>query len=143
MKIVSGGLLLIALSAGALAEDGLCIRHLDVPGYPSLGRQARLEGSIVLNVDIAPDGEVFSVSTSGAAHKLLQQAAADNIRAWRFCSSLAKQSIAITYVYKLEGGEQYEPPAAKVVLDLPDHVTITTNPPKMQVDNSYPPEPRP
>jgi TonB family protein len=130
VKIIATGLLLIALSTVALAEDGLCVRHLDVPAYPTLGRQARLEGSVVLNVDIAPDGEVVSVSTSGAAHKLLQQSAADNVRTWTFCSSLAKQSIVITYLYKLEGDNRYETPPAKVTLDLPQRVTITTNPPQ-------------
>ena len=131
MKLVLAGVLLVGFSIACHAGDGLCIRHADVPVYPVLGWQAQLQGFVVLNVDIAPDGEVVSVSASGA-NKLLQKAAADNIRTWRFCSALAKQNVTITYVYNLEGEETDHMPREKVVLDIPEQIIITSRPPMPQ-----------
>lgn len=131
MKVVLGGVLLVALSIACCAGDGVCIRHVDVPQYPVLGWQAQLQGSVILNIDIAADGEVVSVSASGA-NQVLQKAAADNIRTWRFCSSLAKQNVTITYVYKPEGEEADHMPREKVVLEIPEQIIITSRPPMPQ-----------
>jgi TonB family protein len=131
MKLVLAGVLLVGLSIACHAGNGLCVSHVDVPGYPVVGWQARLQGSVALNVDIAADGEVVSVSASGA-NTLLQKAAADNIRTWRFCSSPAKQNVTITYVYKLEGEETDRMPREKVVVDLPEQIIITSRPPMPQ-----------
>ena len=130
MKMSLLGFLLSA-SMACMAGDGLCVRHALVPGYPTLGWAARLQGSVVLNIAIAADGEVVSVSPSGA-HNLLQEAAAENIRTWRFCASTAEQNATITYVYALEGKETYPKPAAQVVFDFPEQITITSNPPEAQ-----------
>jgi len=131
MKVVLGGFLLLALSIACCAGDGLCVQHIDVPEYPVLAWQARLQGSVALNAEIAADGEVVSVSPSGA-NQILQKAAADNIRTWKFCSSLAKQNVTITFVYKLDGQETDRMPREKVVVDLPEQVTITSRPPMPQ-----------
>jgi len=72
MRLVFGGVLFMAASIVSWAGDGLCLRHVAVPEYPSLARQARIQGSVILNIDIAENGEV--VAPSGA-HRLLQDAA--------------------------------------------------------------------
>ena len=72
MRLVFGGVLFMAASVVSWAGDGLCLRHVVVPEYPSLARQARIQGSVILNIDIAENGEV--VAPSGA-HRLLQDAA--------------------------------------------------------------------
>jgi TonB family protein len=53
------------------------------PDYPPLGKQIRLEGSVSVEVMIAPDGHVESVrAVSG--HPLLASAALAAARGWRF-----------------------------------------------------------
>ena len=119
---------LCAVSISCAAADGVCIRHLVAPVYPPLPLQARIQGSVVLDLIIAADGEVTSVSASGA-HRMLQKAAEENIRTWMFCGALAAQNIRITYSYKLENEARYPVPPPKIIFDLPEKVEIVSYPP--------------
>jgi TonB family protein len=68
------------LSAAA-AEDGLA--HRAEPDYPEEARRQGIQGAVVLNVDIDPDGAVQEIQlVSGPP--LLAQAAMDAVRQWRF-----------------------------------------------------------
>jgi TonB family protein len=94
---------------------------------------ARLQGTVKIRVGIGMDGVVTSAKASGAS-KLLEAAAEENIRRWTFAlgteSSVSRQAV-ITFVYRLEGKEEYDSPSS-VVLDLPYRVEITSHPPDVQ-----------
>ena len=119
---------IVAASISCSAADGLCLRHLVVPSYPSLAVQAQIHGSVALDLVVAPNGEVTSVSSSGA-HKMLRQAAEENMRTWMFCSGLAAQNVHVTYTYRLEGEERYPVPPPKINFDLPEKIEIVSHPP--------------
>jgi len=117
------------------AQD-VCACHVVVPGYPPLARMARIDGSVNVEIEIGPEGNVITAKASGS-HKLLQRESEDNIRLWKFCPTRtsagpSRNLIRITYVYKLEGKEAYHAPFPKVTLDLPFRVEIISSPPEPQ-----------
>ena len=54
-----------------------------VPAYPPLARQARVQGEVVLDVDISKDGTIESLRTQ-AGHPMLIPAAIDAVKHWRY-----------------------------------------------------------
>jgi len=81
--------MVLALVAGILipesvsAEDGRRTRIKVNPVYPELARRVNASGSVRLEIQIAPNGEVRSVKALGG-HPLLIPAAEDAIRRWRY-----------------------------------------------------------
>ncbi len=70
----------IRVSQGVAA--GLLLEKI-VPNYPSVARQARVEGAVVLEANISKDGEVENLrAVSG--HPLLIPAAIDAVKHWRY-----------------------------------------------------------
>lgn len=122
--------LLIITTSLCHAADGECVKHLVAPGYPRLARISQMQGSVVVDLEIAPNGSVASVKASGA-HKVLQEASAENIRQWIFCStdtSEASRHLTLTYFYSLDGDKRYYDPPPHVVLDLPHRIEIKSHP---------------
>lgn len=59
--------------------------HNPEPRYPVLARRMGLEGQVVLRVRVTADGQLRSVEVmTGSGHDLLDQAALDAVREWRF-----------------------------------------------------------
>ncbi len=82
-------LISLALCAGLLyspaagADEGRKIRNKVNPVYPELAKRVNATGSVKLEIQIAPNGEVRSVKALGG-HPLLIPAAEDAIRKWRY-----------------------------------------------------------
>jgi len=127
--------LCLVLLSTVLCQGGVerCVRHMVVPGYPRVARMARLEGIVNVQVEIRADGKVISATGSGA-NDLLNRASEENVREWLFGrdfhEGISKQTI--TYIYKLQGKEEYYDSSPVVVLDLPCRVEITGHPPQPQ-----------
>ena len=64
-----------------VAERGL-IKH-PRPAYPPLAKQARIEGTIVLRVNISAEGKVVKM-TAVSGHPILLPAALDAVRQWEY-----------------------------------------------------------
>jgi TonB family protein len=97
---------------------------------------AQLEGTVTVVIEIGSDGRVISAKASGPS-KLLERASEENARHWTFSGPPTRlgsgsRQTKITYVYKLEGKPQYYDPPPTVVLDLPERVEITSQPPEPQ-----------
>ena len=103
--------------------------HVESLLYPPLARQARITGDVVLIVDIASDGRV-SVTMRRSGHPLLLQAAEDNVKTWRFQNG-EEQEMEITYHFRLRERSAGSP-QAECAFDLPDSVTITSDPPPVK-----------
>jgi TonB family protein len=103
------------------------VRHIVAPDYARLARIANLQGTVSVQVEIAPDGRIISAKAEGG-HPLLQRAAEDNVRTWVFEAKTERSIQTIRYRYVLEGKQTYEEPHAKVVFDLPSEVEIRSNP---------------
>src|SRR5690242_15360424 len=115
--------LLVLASATCGGAQVLCVRHLVVPEYPRLARMARLQGAVTVAIKIDTQGSVVSAKASGAS-KLLQRAAEQNVRQWTFCprpvsGGTSSNWSTITFVYRLEGREEYYDPPTRVAMDLP------------------------
>lgn len=118
---------LVIASNHALTQT--CICHIPVPEYPRLARISEIHGAVHVAIMVRPDGTVDSARPSGG-HRILEEAAVENVRQWTFCPSSAGQTtkITITFSYNLEGHRQYADPPPKVVLDLPQRVEVTSRP---------------
>jgi protein TonB len=55
------------------------------PKYPALARQARIQGTVVLDANISKDGTVETLQVI-SGHPLLVQAALDSVKQWRYKS---------------------------------------------------------
>ena len=60
------------------------------PVYPPLAKQARIQGTVRLQAIIAKDGSVVELQVL-SGHPLLQQAALDAVRQWRYQPTLLNQ----------------------------------------------------
>jgi protein TonB len=54
-----------------------------MPTYPPLARQARVQGKVVLDVDISKEGTIESLRTI-TGHPMLIPAAIDAVKQWRY-----------------------------------------------------------
>ena len=57
------------------------------PSYPELARRAHVEGIVLLEAIIGTDGSVRDVRVLGSAHPLLDPAALEAVRRWRYSAA--------------------------------------------------------
>ena len=59
------------------------------PEYPRLAREAGWEGTVVLMVEVMPDGKAGTVSLhKSSGHPVLDEAAAGAVQTWRFMPAM-------------------------------------------------------
>lgn len=78
------------------------------PVYPELARQARVQGSVVLEAEISRDGTVGNLNVL-SGHPLLTQAALDAVKQWRYKPTLLNNEpvqvvTTLTVNFALPGG---------------------------------------
>ena len=70
--------------AAAFGEDGdRKVRQRVTPLYPELAKRVNAAGTVRLEVEVAPNGEVKGVKALGG-HPLLIPAAEDAVRKWKY-----------------------------------------------------------
>jgi TonB family protein len=113
------------------AQEGstLCVLHTESLEYPRLAWQARIEGEVRVRVHVGADGKVAS-AVSNSGHKLLRQAAEENVRKWIF-SPKCERDIEVLYQFRLEAPEVDLRPVTRVTFDLPDRVLVVANLPRI------------
>jgi protein TonB len=77
-----------------------------LPVYPSLARNARVQGSVILEVTVGTSGKVEEVNVV-EGHPMLIAAAVDAVRQWRYEPAKlndvpTSSSVRITVVFRLE-----------------------------------------
>jgi TonB family protein len=83
-------------------EPGLKVIHQVAPVYPEEAKRARVEGKVVLDVTVEEKGEV-SMAEVISGHLLLNQAAIDALKQWRFSKpSNAPATIQLTIAFALK-----------------------------------------
>jgi TonB family protein len=89
----------------ATINSGVVITKLSPPSYPALALQARITGTVELNVTIRRDGSLESV-TVVSGHPILSDAALDSARhtEWE-CKGCSEAAITHRFEYKFEQGE--------------------------------------
>ena len=128
MKIA---LLLFALLAGPVLQEQkresgpTCIKHLESLVYNPVARAGRVEGDVVLEVHISERGDVIGVlDVSG--YPILSESAGENIRRWKFNPG-SQRTMRLSYQFRLQGPEVYENVPAKLEVEWPDRILITSN----------------
>jgi TonB family protein len=141
----------LVLSCSALAQDirqpvttnsDVVITKLSPPIYPPLALQARITGTVELNVTVRRDGSIESVAVV-SGHPILRDAVLDSARhtEWE-CKGCSEAAITHRFEYKFEHGEPlpctrwgtaangdpiYDKPAAHVT-QSGDTITIIDSP---------------
>lgn len=97
--------------------------------YPTLAIQARISGTVELQLMIAPDGVVTEVRRIGG-HSLLARAAEEGIKRWRFsprCPSREQVEVMLLplkVTFVLEGATNSRP-RTRLQYFYPDRLLIT------------------
>lgn len=66
------------------------------PLYPELARRAHVEGVVLLEATIGADGSVRDVRVLGSAHPLLDTAAVEAVRRWRYrAATIGTRPVAV------------------------------------------------
>jgi TonB family protein len=127
MRLASVILLLLMINpklAGDMAGTA-CVIHLESPTYSNVARFAKLQGEVVVRVEISPDGRVTSARALGGT-SLLGQEAERNALTWVFATG-GKRDIEVHYVFRLEKPEMEHNPPTRVTFDLPGRVIVISN----------------
>lgn len=97
--------------------------------YPILAIQARISGTVELQLVIAPDGVVTEVRRTGG-HTLLAQAAEEGIKRWKFSSrcpspeQVGVMVLPLRVTFVLEGETDHRP-RTRLRYVYPDRLFIT------------------
>jgi TonB family protein len=110
--------------------------HFESPRYPDLARQARIEGTVKVRVNLNAAGTVVSMQVLGAP-PLLMEEVERNASKWTFAPG-KQESTEISYEFRLEKPDVTYIPEARVTVDL--SVTRADEPTKVLVV-SHAPEP--
>jgi periplasmic protein TonB len=78
--------------------------HRVNPEYPEVARKARVEGTVILEAIISKNGDVENVKVLRGVHPLLDQAAVNAVRKWRYkpVTSNGKVHTTVTVKFKLK-----------------------------------------
>jgi TonB-like protein len=128
--ILSLLMLFLPCAAVAQTEDNTpetpVVQSAEMPLYPELARQARIEGTVRMRV--TTNGAAVTNLTANGAHKLLLEAAEQNVRTWHFYRH-KPQTFSVTFVYKLEQPEVYGSVNPTLLIELPHRVAVRTKMP--------------
>ena len=75
--------MLLAPPPACAAAEGRKVKVKVTPTFPSLARQMNLNGTVRIEVVIAPNGEIKSTRALGG-HPLLIEAATEALRKWKY-----------------------------------------------------------
>jgi TonB family protein len=133
MKIcrVMAVLFMLLASGHTQGSPDYYIASLQMPCYPPLARQARVQGQTKVRVEVGNDGTV-TVAEALDGNPLLKAASLPNARTWKFGSGqgvdLSRLKTIIVFDYRLEGEPGWERCAARVIFDSFNKVEIIGHP---------------
>ena len=117
----------VCIAMAAQTDDPLLI-PVNIPKYPPLAHQARIEGVVKLIFTLpANAGEPTNVEVV-SGHPMLKAAAMDNVKTWRFENHYAvERKYETTFRYRLSGIEVLAPTRDKVTFDSFHEVEVVTD----------------
>jgi TonB family protein len=113
-RLVRSLLLVTVVRITMAAQTDPVLSALNMPHYPALARQARVEGVVKLAFTLQPGAmeptkvEVVSASLSrGTASELLKTVAVENVKTWRFQNADAvEHRYKTTFEFQLAGDDE-------------------------------------
>lgn len=127
--------LLLFLSASCFGQS-VCPKHIETPTYPPVAAAARLQAKVIVRITLDAEGNVtkaeFANDLAHQVNPVLVKPAIENIKRWTFEKPpSAPVTQVIIYEYKMDASlppvSDHQGPITKVLIDLPDHVTILHN----------------
>jgi hypothetical protein len=91
------------------SADLMCVRRLEVPSYPLLAQQARIEGTVSVDIVLSTAGYVRDVNAHvdakppTAARGVLLKAVSEAVRAAAFDCSCAGRTVSLVFIFELAG----------------------------------------
>jgi len=92
--------LMIALAIPARAADERAVKSRVAPMYPEIAKRMKIGGVVKVEATVDPDGKVSDVKTLSGNH-LLQSAAEDAVRKWKFAPGPAASVVDIDLNFAL------------------------------------------
>ena len=109
----------------ASQTDEPLLLTVNIPAYPPLALQARIEGIVKLTFTLPANGGEPSNVEFVSGHPMLRTAAMENVKTWRFENRYAvERKYATTFKYRLSGVEVSSPTRAKVTFDSSREVDV-------------------
>src|SRR5438874_2243984 len=122
-RLVSAAIMLMSATAASAQEHKISVQKYELPQYPTIARQAHIEGDVKLTLEMTADGSISSAKIL-SGHPMLTQTSLDAIRKWRFhwddCAYGANFKHVFTFTFKQ--GEEMKP--GEVIFQLPDRVIV-------------------
>jgi TonB family protein len=99
---------LVMLASSAFAQSlptaKVVVTKLSAPTYPILALQARIQGTVELNIEVRPDGSIESADVV-SGHPILQTAAVESAHKSKFeCKECRDSLTPYRIIYKFELG---------------------------------------
>jgi TonB family protein len=133
MKKLIGLCLVLVVSSWLVAQEPpaqLGLRTFQAPEYPTVARQARIQGEVHLRLTVGGDGKIVSVESSSGPAILVAQAKS-NVLQWTYTPTGQPMKLEVVYTFQLEKPETERPGAPKIRLESPVHVIISSNLPRV------------
>jgi len=108
-------LLFIVLTLTVVLASAQTNCPANLPRYPSLARQARIQGVVQVEFDIAKDGTVINAAAKSGP-PILEKGALDTINTWKFGTRQSVTHDRVEFRYSIG---QKESECAQVRIDLP------------------------
>lgn len=98
-KLVCAGLIYLALSSVAFAQEGRKAISKPTPHYPELAKRLNLSGTVKVEAVVAADGAVKNVRVLGG-HPILVTATVDTVKQWKYEPSKTESVEQINVAFK-------------------------------------------
>jgi hypothetical protein len=107
-----------------------CLEHLEVPDYPPLARQARIQATLTLKVLLSDQAAVQSIEDSlqgkaVSAERFFKEGAEKALKNSRFSKTCGGKTITLVFHYELL---DYDSNRSLFAFEPPNHFWIRTGP---------------
>jgi len=125
----------VAVSMAVAAQTEPTLASANIPKYPPLAAQARVEGVVTLSFTLPANGAAPANVEVESGHPLLRTAAAENVKAWRFENPYAvERKYETVFQYRLSGGKGAGRRSVTVTFESFHHVEIVTDVPQVPIN---------
>ncbi len=100
IRVLTAAFLLLTLVASAQSNQDPVLIYADDAKYPSLAKQAHIEGDVEVQFRIDRHGMTQDVEAI-SGHPMLLQAAVDNVRTWKFRVPSSPKILTTTFQFTL------------------------------------------
>src|SRR4051794_22617117 len=132
-------LLLVFLTCACLGQSAHEAKPPEVlliapPKYPPLARQAQIQGTVAVQVQLDASGSVQHLHII-QGHPVLTDGLFDSLEKWQFSCPSAQCATRFTVTFQFVLAGQRGEPQPVITLDLPSRVLITAHPPILISDD--------